>query len=88
MNKAKRLFLIFCIALSASMYAVVADGQCPMCHITAESNLANGGSAGKGLNAGILYMLALPYSVVGIFGIILWRNNRRSREEDELEVLP
>ncbi len=58
-----------------------------MCHMTAESNLANGGSGGKGLNAGILYMLALPYSVVCVFGIILWRNSRRQKE-DELEVLP
>ncbi|MEO6131704.1 MAG: hypothetical protein ABIQ02_07640 [Saprospiraceae bacterium] len=64
-----------------------AFSQCPMCHITAESNLANGGSAGKGLNAGIFYMLALPYSIVGAFGFYLWRNNRRN-EEDELEVLP
>ena len=34
--------------------------QCPMCKMAAESNLKNGGTAGKGLNAGILYMLLTP----------------------------
>lgn len=70
-----------------SMIAFQADAQCPMCKMSAESNLRNGGSTGKGLNAGILYMLALPYTLVGTIGYIWWRNNRR-KEEDEVEVLP
>lgn len=45
-------------------------GQCPMCKMAAESNLKNGGSAGKGLNAGILYMLLTPYILVG--GLAFW----------------
>jgi hypothetical protein len=87
MKKANRLLLIVLITFAAALYSGHTYGQCPMCHITAESNLANGGSAGKGLNAGILYMLALPYTLVGFFGLIIWRNNRRNKE-DELEVLP
>ena len=59
--------------------------QCPMCKIAAESNLKNGGSAGKGLNTGILYMLATPYLIIGAIGYIWWRN-RRKAEEEETEV--
>lgn len=55
--------------------------QCPMCRATAESNLANGGSTGKGLNAGILYMLATPYLLLGVL-VWLWRKNR-NKEADE-----
>jgi len=55
--------------------------------MSAESNLKNGGSTGRGLNTGILYMLALPYTLIGTFGYIWWKNNRR-KEEDEVEVLP
>jgi hypothetical protein len=44
--------------------------QCPMCKMAAESNLKNGGTAGKGLNAGILYMLLTPYILVG--GLAFW----------------
>ena len=58
------------------------QAQCPMCRMAAESNLKDGGSAGKGLNAGILYMLSTPYVIVAVLGIIWWRNNRK-REEDE-----
>lgn len=57
-----------------------AQAQCPMCRMSAESNLKNGGSAGKGLNAGILYMLATPYLVVGVLGYA-WYRNKKKREE-------
>lgn len=60
-----------------------ADAQCPMCRMTAESNLANGGNEGQGLNNGILYMLATPYLLIGIIGYVWWRNRRK---EDEFDV--
>lgn len=59
--------------------------QCPMCRATAETNLANGGTEGQGLNNGILYMLTLPYIIVGTIGYIWYRNRRREEPEaDEL----
>ena len=59
-----------------------AEAQCPMCRMSAESNLKNGGSEGKGLNNGILYLLATPYLAVGLIGFIWWKNRRK--EEDEV----
>ena len=87
MKLAKQLILILGLTFSGMILSGDAVAQCPMCKMSAESNLKNGGSAGKGLNAGILYMLALPYSLVGVIGFIWWKNNRRHRE-DEVEVLP
>ncbi len=55
--------------------------QCPMCKIAAESNLENGGTAGKGLNNGILYMLSLPYVLIGLIGFV-WYKNRNKVEEN------
>ncbi len=55
--------------------------QCPMCKIGAESNLKDGGSAGKGLNTGILYMLMMPYVLVGTIGYLWWRNRKRDIDE-------
>lgn len=60
--------------------------QCPMCRMSAESNLANGGTAGAGLNAGILYMLATPYLLVAIVGVIWYKNRRKDSEELQEEV--
>jgi len=54
--------------------------QCPMCSMAAESNLENGGHIGRGLNAGILYMFAAPYVIVG-FLTYMWWKNRKSDDE-------
>ncbi|MFL5765128.1 MAG: hypothetical protein ACJ77K_14390 [Bacteroidia bacterium] len=35
--------------------------QCAMCRTSVESDLNTGGSIGKGLNTGILYLMAIPY---------------------------
>jgi len=56
--------------------------QCPMCRMAAESNLANGGSEGKGLNKGILYMLAMPYLMITTVGFIWYRNNKKANEQE------
>ncbi|MBK8348400.1 MAG: hypothetical protein IPL08_12520 [Saprospiraceae bacterium] len=55
--------------------------QCPMCKLSAESNLRDGGSAGKGLNTGILYMFFLPYLIVGTLGY-LWYKNRKNYDNE------
>ena len=57
-----------------------AIAQCPMCRMAAESNLDNGGTMGKGLNRGILYMLALPYTLVGTIGFIWYRNKKKQKD--------
>ncbi len=88
MKIVKQLLLVLTFSLSGMIVSGDAVAQCPMCKMSAESNLKNGGTIGKGLNAGILYMLALPYSLVGVIGFIWWRNNKRRTEEDEVEVLP
>jgi hypothetical protein len=87
MKNSHRILFILAIITSGLFIQTDTIAQCPMCKISAESNLRNGGTAGKGLNAGILYMLALPYTLVGTIGFIWWRNNRR-KHEDEVEVLP
>lgn len=63
------------------------QAQCPMCKMSAESNLKSGGTAGKGLNAGILYMLAMPYLLVGAIGFVWYRNRKREEEDDFYDEL-
>ena len=86
MNTIKRIIqrsLPFILLLVVLLLPEVVDAQCPMCRMTAESNLANGGDEGRGLNNGILYMLATPYLLIGLIGYVWWRNRRK---EDELEI--
>ncbi len=58
--------------------------QCPMCRMSAESNLQDGGTEARGLNNGILYMLAMPYMLVGILGFLWWKN----RKDDDEDAIP
>lgn len=69
------------VAVLGAVSVPSASAQCPMCRMSAESNLENGGTEGKGLNTGILYMLAMPYLLVGGIGYIWWRNRRRETAE-------
>ena len=51
--------------------------QCPMCRMALESNLENGGTAGKMINMGILYMLIVPYILVFSIGYMWYKRNRK-----------
>lgn len=78
--KSLSIFVI-AVALNISMPTEV-KAQCPMCKIAAESNYKHGGQTGKGLNAGILYMLATPYLLIGGLAFVWWRNRRKGNEEE------
>ena len=81
-NKLIKLFSILALFLALNLStAPTAQAQCPMCRMSAESNLKNGGDAGKGLNNGILYMLATPYLIIGTIAFIWWRNRRKEGED-------
>jgi hypothetical protein len=72
---------VLVVVLSGTSSPVAA--QCPMCKMSAESNLKNGGTAGRGLNAGILYMLITPYVLVGSIGYWWWRNRRKGQDDPD-----
>jgi hypothetical protein len=60
-----------------------ANAQCPMCKMSAESNLKEGGSIGKGLNKGILYLFAAPYLMIGGLAFMYFRNKKNNEVEAE-----
>ena len=75
-------FIVLGLFISLDLYA-----QCPMCRMSAETNLNEGGDAGLGLNKGIIYLLTIPYILVGTIAFLWWRNNQLIRfEEMQLEV--
>ena len=85
-----RLFFALFLFVAAPAAVTPLQAQCPMCRMSAESNLKNGGTQGRGLNTGILYMLSLPYLIVGSIGYWWWRTNRRAdrQESDTREMDP
>lgn len=84
------------VQLTVLVFVIIAittlmvDAQCPMCRMSAESNLKNGGTAAAGLNKGIIYLLIVPYIMMSTVGYLWWRNRRLVQEqeqEDEIKNL-
>ena len=73
--KSKYLFS-FLIAL---VFQAKLSAQCAMCKAVVEANLKEGGSAGAGLNEGILYLMAMPYIAVLLFGIFYYLQKRKKQ---------
>ena len=82
----KFLFLSF-FMLMVLAFNESASAQCPMCKAAVESTVESGQSnAGKGLNDGILYLLAAPYLFVAILIVVFLFSSIRSvliRQEQE-----
>lgn len=69
------------------MTTLMAEAQCPMCKMSAESNLNNGGTAAAGLNKGIIYLLIGPYIMMSIVGYLWWRNRKMVQEQEQEEEI-
>lgn len=75
----KKLFaFIFAFALISITVNAFAQG-CPMCKTALEEARNNGSNVGNTLNSGILYLLALPYLIASVFGIIWYKNSRAKK---------
>jgi hypothetical protein len=67
------IFFISCLSLTS----LDVSAQCSMCTANAENSVQNGNTEGKGLNDGILYLLAAPYIAVAAIGYLWYRKYRK-----------
>lgn len=75
----KRFFLLLIVAAMVSLVAVNrANAQCAMCTLNAENSTKEGNTQGKGLNDGILFLLAMPFIIGGGVGILWYKKFRVS----------
>ena len=72
-NKISLIFFLF------FSFTLDLNGQCAMCEAAVEANLKEGGSAGAGLNQGILYLMAMPYIALFVFGIFYYLQQRKKQ---------
>ena len=50
----------------------VIEAQCVMCKAVAEDSAAEG-AVGRGINQGILYIMAVPYILLGTIGYLIFK---------------
>lgn len=76
MKAIKYCAIVICFLICISSSTMV-QAQCSMCTLNAENSVQHGNHEGKGLNNGILYLLAMPYLAVAAVGFIWYKKYRR-----------
>ncbi len=74
MRNKKLILFLTGIILNTESFA-----QCAMCKAAVEANLEAGGNKGAGLNDGILYLMAMPYIAVAVFGFFYFLQKRKEQ---------
>jgi hypothetical protein len=64
----KKIILIIILLLLVS---IPVEAQCAMCRAVLESE--EGQSTAKGINNGIVYLMAIPYILIGGLGYFIYR---------------
>ena len=72
----KTLFILVLIIITFNEL----KAQCAMCKAVVEANLGAGGSAGAGLNDGILYLMAMPYISILLFCLFWYFQNKKVKQ--------
>ena len=57
--------------------------QCPMCRAAAESSIKEGATHASGLNKGILYLFAFPYTMAAVLGFLWWKRQKNYKKSIE-----
>lgn len=78
MKKAFLIFILF-IAVLAGSGINTASAQCAMCTINAEQGTKNGNTQAKGINSGVMYLMAIPYLLIAGMGVLWYKRYRTSR---------
>lgn len=79
MKKVLAIFLFFTLVIAIQPEA---NAQCAMCTANAEMGVKNGNTQTKGLNTGVLYLLAIPFLLAGGVGVLWYTNFRKKNTPD------
>lgn len=78
--KNKSLINIGLILVVFLLWTVDAEAQCAMCRAVLESQEDD--STAKGINNGIMYLMAFPYLLVGGIGVAIYRHRKKNKKEE------
>lgn len=77
----KKTILVLVWAISVTLVPLPeASAQCAMCTLNAENSAKEGNMQGKGLNNGILFLLAMPFLIGAGVGLLWYKKFRVSSD--------
>lgn len=71
--------VLFLILIKTNIFA-----QCAMCKAVLESNLQNGGTAAAGINDGIIYLMFIPYLLIGTVGYFIYKHYKKNKNPEQV----
>ncbi len=73
-------FFVFGLLMLLSVLDL--DAQCSMCKAVLETNMQNGEEAvGRGINDGIIYIMFVPYLLLGVVGYFMYKHYVKTNVE-------
>lgn len=76
----KSVLLLFVVLMAYSDI----EAQCAMCKAVLESNMQSGEDAvGKGINNGIMYIMFVPYILLGVGGYFMYKHYIKTNRVEE-----
>lgn len=91
MKKIARYLAYFSFVVFVSMATFrpfPSSAQCSMCTLNAEQSVQGGNKQGRGLNNGILFLLAMPYLAVGAVGFLWYKHYRKKQTHNDMPKGP
>ncbi|WP_104734772.1 hypothetical protein [Hanstruepera ponticola] len=70
----KHLIILFLLVLAS----LPVEAQCAMCRAVLESE--EGQETAKGINDGIIYLMAIPYILVGAIGFLIYKKFNKAKK--------
>ncbi|WP_284042151.1 hypothetical protein [Flagellimonas myxillae] len=65
---------VYLVLLVFFLFPSITDAQCAMCRAVVESDVD--GSTAEGINNGIVYLMAIPYVLVGVLFYFVYKKLR------------
>lgn len=69
----------FAFAVVAFLVPMITQAQCAMCRAALESS--GDGSQAQAVNDGIVYLMVIPYILVGVVGFVVLKSRKKARKE-------
>lgn len=70
-NRCQKLEIVVFLILVSCFFSFETNAQCAMCRAALESE--ESGVQAEAVNDGIVYLMAIPYLLVGIIGFAIYR---------------
>lgn len=79
-NQMKQVLNILLLVFFALLITSVADAQCAVC---TKTSLQLGEKPAQGMNSAILYLMMMPFAIVGFIGYRWWKGNKKLEAEEQ-----